>query len=198
MNLNNLKKHIPDSAIAQIPSIQEKFNINTGLRLAHFLSQCSHESGKFTIVKEDLNYSAERLQVIFKKYFTSESAVEYAHKPEKIANIVYANRMGNGNQSSGDGFKYSGKGYIQLTGKDNYTAFDKFVSEDILANPELISTTYPLLSAAWFWSKNGLNEIADGGASDDIVTKLTNRINGGTIGLDSRIKEFKNFYSLLK
>ena len=149
MNVDKLKGHIPDSVIAQIPSIQEKFEINTSLRLAHFLAQCGHESGNFTVTKENLSYSAERLQVIFKKYFTAESAAEYARKADKIANIVYANRMGNGNQASGEGYKFRGRGFIQLTGKDNYTAFDKTVEDDIIANPELVATKYPLLSAAW-------------------------------------------------
>jgi len=198
MNLSKLKGHVPDSVINQIPGIQEKFGINTPLRLAHFLAQAGHESGGFKLTKESLNYSAARLQVIFKKYFTPESAIEYQRKPEKIGNIVYANRMGNGNQASGDGFKYCGRGYIQLTGKDNYSAFDKTVEDDILANPELVATKYPLLSAAWFFHKNGLHKIADEGATDEIVTKVTKRVNGGTIGLPDRLKHFKEYYSLLK
>ena len=197
MNVDKLKGHIPDTVIAQIPSVQEKFEINTPLRLAHLLAQCGHESGGFKVVTENLNYGAAGLQSIFKKYFTPESAVEYARKPEKIANIVYANRMGNGNQASGEGFKYCGRGYIQLTGKDNYTAFDKTVAEDILANPELVATKYPLLSAAWFFHKNGLHKIADEGATDLVVTKVTKRVNGGIIGLPDRIKHFNEYNNLL-
>ena len=198
MNVDKLKGHIPDSVIAQIPSVQEKFEINTPLRLAHFLAQCGHESGGFKAVSENLNYGAAGLQSIFKKYFTAESAKEYERKPEKIANIVYANRMGNGNQASGEGYKFRGRGFIQLTGKDNYTSFDKVVEDDIIANPELVATKYPLLSAAWFFHKNGLHKIADEGATDAVVTKVTKRVNGGTIGLPDRIKHFNEYNNLLK
>jgi putative chitinase len=198
MNLDKLKGHIPDGVIAQIPAVQEKFEINTPLRLAHFLAQTGHESGGFKAVSENLNYGAAGLQSIFKKYFTAESAKEFERKPEKIANIVYANRMGNGNQASGEGFKFRGRGYIQLTGKDNYSAFDKVVEDDILANPELVATKYPLLSAAWFFHKNGLHKIADEGATDAVVTKVTKRVNGGTIGLADRIKHFNEYNNLLK
>jgi putative chitinase len=197
MEISKLKGHVPDKVLTEIHSIEEKFNINTPLRLAHFLAQTGHESGNFTITKENLSYSADRLQVIFKKYFTPESAVEYARKPEKIANIVYANRMGNGNQASGEGYKFCGRGFIQLTGKENYASFDKTVEDDILANPDLISTKYPLLSAAWFWNKNNLNTVADGGATDEVVAKITKRVNGGIIGLPDRIKHFNEFHNLL-
>lgn len=196
MKLEVLKGHIPDNVLAQIPSVMEKFAINTPLRLCHFLAQTGHESGGFKVTTENLNYSAAGLASIFKKYFTPESAEEYKRKPEKIANIVYANRMGNGNQASGDGWKHRGRGYIQLTGKDNYAAFDKAVEDDILANPDLVATKYPLLSAAWFWSKNGLNAIADKGSTDEVITKVTKKINGGVIGLEDRKKHFNKFYIL--
>jgi putative chitinase len=197
MNVDKLKGHIPDTVISQIPSVLDKFEINTPLRLAHFLAQCGHESGGFKVVSENLNYGAAGLQSIFKKYFTAESAKEYQRKPEKIANIVYANRMGNGNQASGEGYKFRGRGFIQLTGKENYTSFDKVVEDDIIANPELVSTKYPLLSAAWFFHKNGLHKIADEGATDAVVTKVTKRVNGGTIGLPDRIKHFNEYNNLL-
>jgi len=197
MNIDKLKGHIPDTVIAQIPGVVEKFEINTPLRLAHFLAQCGHESGGFKAVSENLNYGAAGLQSIFKKYFTAESAKEYQRKPEKIANIVYANRMGNGNQASGEGYKFRGRGFIQLTGKDNYAAFDKVVEDDILATPDLVATKYPLLSAAWFFHKNGLHKIADEGATDAVVTKVTKRVNGGTIGLADRIKHFNEYNNLL-
>ena len=197
MNVDKLKGHVPDTVIAQIPGVLDKFEINTPLRLAHFLAQCGHESGGFKVVSENLNYGAAGLQSIFKKYFTPESAKEYQRKPEKIANIVYANRMGNGNQASGEGYKFRGRGFIQLTGKDNYTAFDKTVEDDIIANPELVATKYPLLSAAWFFHKNGLHKIADEGATDVVVTKVTKRVNGGTIGLPDRIKHFNEYNNLL-
>lgn len=198
MNLAKLKGHVPDSVIAQIPFIQSNYKVNTLLRLSHFLAQCGHESANFRAVKENLNYSAEGLNKTFKKYFpTLESAKDYARQPERIASKVYANRMGNGNEASKDGFKYLGRGFIQLTGKANYLEFDKSVPEDIIANPELVATKYPLASAAWFWNKNGLNEIADKGATDAVVKSITKRVNGGTIGLEDRIQHFNEFYSLL-
>lgn len=198
MNLAKLKGHVPDSVIAQIPFIQSNYKVNTLLRLSHFLAQCGHESANFRAVKENLNYSAEGLNKTFKKYFpTLEFAKDYARQPERIASKVYANRMGNGNEASKDGFKYLGRGFIQLTGKANYLEFDKSVPEDIMANPELVATKYPLASAAWFWNKNGLNEIADKGATDAVVKSITKRVNGGTIGLEDRIQHFNEFYSLL-
>jgi putative chitinase len=198
MNLNKLKGHVPDKVIEQIPAVSEKFGVNTPLRLAHFLAQCGHESGGFRLTQENLNYSAKGLVGIFKKYFPTEAvALQYQRNPQKIANRVYASRMGNGDEASGEGFKFRGRGYIQLTGKSNYSAFDKTVEDDITANPDLVATKYPLLSAAWFWSKNGLNTIADGGSTDEVVTKATKRVNGGTIRLADRIKHFKEYHTLL-
>jgi len=198
MNLSKLKGHVPDKVIDQIPAVAEKFGVNTPLRLAHFLAQCGHESGGFRLTQENLNYSAKGLQGIFKKYFPSEAvALQYQRNPQKIANKVYASRMGNGDEASGDGFKFRGRGYIQLTGKTNYSAFDKTVDDDITTNPDLVATKYPLLSAAWFWSKNGLNTIADAGATDEVVTRATKKVNGGTIGLADRIKHFKEYHNLL-
>ena len=198
LNINALKGHIPDAVISQLPDTIAKFQLNTPLRLAHFLAQAGHESGGFKLVTENLNYSAKGLMGIFKKYFpTPQKASVYERKPEKIANIVYGGRMGNGLEESGEGYKFRGRGYIQLTGKDNYTAFDKVVEDEILANPDLVSTKYPLLSAAWFFHKNGLHNIADKGASVDVVTQVTKRVNGGTIGLADRIKHFNEYYKLL-
>jgi putative chitinase len=198
MNLSKLQGHVPQRVIDQIPGVMEKFQINTPLRLAHFLAQAGHESGGFKISQENLNYSAKGLQNIFKKYFPSEAiALDYAKKPEKIANRVYSGRMGNGNEASGDGYKFRGRGDIQLTGRDNYTAFGKAIGVDIAANPDLVATQYQLLSAAWFWGKNNLNKIADTGDTDAAVTMITKRVNGGTIGLPDRIKHFKEFYSIL-
>jgi len=198
LKLEKLKGHIPDAVIAQIPDTASKFNINTPLRLAHFLAQCGHESGGFRVTQENLNYSAKGLMGIFKKYFPTQQLAEaYQRQPQKIANKVYALRMDNGSEASGDGFKFRGRGYIQLTGRANYTAFGKAINEDIVGNPDVVSGKYALLSAAWFWSKNGLNKLADGGASDQIVTSITKRVNGGTIGLPDRIKHFKEYYHLL-
>jgi putative chitinase len=198
LKLDKLKGHIPDAVIAQIPDTAAKFGINTPLRLAHFLAQCGHESGGFRAVQENLNYSAKGLNGIFRKYFPTEaSAAAYARNPQKIASKVYGGRMGNGPESTGEGFKFRGRGYIQLTGKDNYRAFGSAINEDMTANPDKVATHYPLLSAAWFFSKNGLHKMADEGATDAVVTKITRRVNGGTIGLADRIKHFKEYYHLL-
>jgi putative chitinase len=198
MNLEKLHGHVPDSVIAQIPGIQEKFQINNSLRLAHFLAQCGHESGGFKLVQENLNYGAKGLRGIFSKYFPDDAkAALYERKPEKIANLVYGGRMGNGPEASGDGWKFHGRGFIQLTGHDNYKSFADSIGEDILANPDLIATKYPLASAAWFFHKNGLHKLADGGATDAVVTSITKRVNGGTIGLPDRIKHFHEYHTLL-
>ena len=198
LKLDKLKGHIPDAVIAQIPDTAAKFGINTPLRLAHFLAQCGHESGGFRAVQENLNYSAKGLNGIFRKYFPTEAAAAaYARNPAKIAAKVYGGRMGNGAEATGEGYKFRGRGYIQLTGKDNYKAFGSAINEDMTATPDKVATHYPLLSAAWFFSKNGLHKIADEGASDAVVTKITKRVNGGTIGLPDRIKHFKEYYSLL-
>jgi len=198
LKLEKLRGHIPDAVIAQIPDTAAKFNINTPLRLAHFLAQCGHESGGFKVTQENLNYSAKGLMGIFKKYFPTQALAEsYQRQPQKIANRVYASRMDNGTEASGDGYKFRGRGYIQLTGRANYTAFGKAINEDIANNPDVVSGKYALLSAAWFWSKNGLNKLADGGATDATVTSITKRVNGGTIGLPDRIKHFKEYYHLL-
>jgi putative chitinase len=198
LKLDKLKGHIPDAVIAMIPDTAAKFGINTPLRLAHFLAQCGHESGGFRLTQENLNYSAKGLNGIFKKYFPTEaSAAPYNRNPQKIANKVYSNRMGNGTEASGDGYKFRGRGYIQLTGKDNYTAFGKSIGIDMTVNPDLVASQYALLSAAWFFTKNGLHKMADGGATDQVVTSITKRVNGGTIGLADRIKHFKEYYHLL-
>tara|TARA_R110000868_G_scaffold23292_1_gene94163 strand:+ start:370 stop:1191 length:822 start_codon:yes stop_codon:yes gene_type:complete len=196
--LEALRGHIPDAVIAQIPDTAAKFGITNTLRLAHFLAQCGHESGGFKAVNENLNYSADGLKKIFPKYFPGNLNESYARQPEKIANKVYSSRMGNGDEASGDGYRYKGAGFIQLTGKSNYAAFDKFVDDDILANPNLVATKYPLASAAFFFDSNKLWSICDKGADDATVTAVTKRVNGGTIGLADRIKHFKEYYNLLK
>jgi len=198
LNLEKLKGHIPDAVIAQIPETAKKFNITNNLRLAHFLSQCGHESGNFKAVSENLNYSADGLKKIFGKYFPGNLNESYARQPEKIAARVYASRMGNGDEASKEGFKFRGRGYIQLTGKANYTNFTKFIGEDCVANPDLVATKYPLASAAFFFDSNKLWAICDKGADDATVTAVTKRVNGGTIGLPDRIKHFKEYYNLLK
>jgi putative chitinase len=197
LKIDKLKGHIPDSVIAQIPETAAKFNITTNLRLAHFLAQCSHESVNFKAVSENLNYSADGLKKIFPKYFPGNIAESYARNPEKIASKVYGSRMGNGDETTKEGFKFRGRGYIQLTGKQNYTNFAKFIGEDTVSNPDLVATKYPLASAAFFFDTNKLWSICDKGADDATVTAVTKRVNGGVIGLNARIHEFKHFYKLL-
>jgi putative chitinase len=197
LNLTKLKGQIPDAVIAQIPACAAEFAINTPLRLAHFLAQCAHESMNFKATQENLNYSADGLKKIFGKYFPGNLATNYARQPEKIAARVYANRMGNGDEASKEGYKYRGRGFIQLTGKSNYTEFSKKVKDDILNNPDLVATKYPLLSAAWYWNSRSLNHSADKGATDATVTEVTKKVNGGTIGLADRLHLFKKYYKLL-
>ena len=168
----------------------EKYEINTINRAAGFLAQCGHESNGFTVLKENLNYSAEGLNKIFKKYFpTVADATPYARNPEKIANKVYGGRMGNGLESSGDGYKFRGRGAIQLTGHDNYSQFAASVGltiDEAVADLETLDGA--IESACWFWKKNGLNAICE---KDDILTR-TKRINGGTIGLEDRKKHYEH------
>ena len=198
LNIEKLKGHIPDAVIAQIPDTAKKFNITNNLRLAHFLAQCGHESGGFKAVSENLNYSADGLKKIFGKYFPGNLNESYAKPPEKIASRVYGGRMGNGDEASKEGYKFRGRGFIQLTGKANYTNFTKFIGEDCISNPDLVSTKYPLASAAFFFDSNKLWSICDKGSDDATVTAVTKRVNGGIIGLTDRIKHFKEYYNLLK
>lgn len=207
MELSTVKEKllgiIPNPVINELDIIFDKYKINTILRISHFLAQCAHESGNFSVKQENLNYSAKRLQEVFGRYFTTHAkALLYERKPVKIASLVYGNRMGNGDEQSLEGYKYRGRGYIQLTGKNNYLLFDKSLNEsgldiDIIGNPDLVATTYPLISAAWFFNKNNLNEIADLGGTKEIITRVTKKVNGGTHGLDSRISYFNKFYKKL-
>lgn len=198
MNTNKLEGKLSAGIFAEVGKIVEKFHITNHLRMAHFLSQCAHESGNFSLVRENLNYSSDGLLKVFPKYFKDKlTADKYARKPEMIANRVYASRMGNGDEASGDGFNYRGRGFIQLTGKDNYKQFSDFIGEDCVANPDLVATKYPLTSAAFFFNKNGLWTICDKGATDDIVTMVTKRVNGGTHGLADRLAKFKVYNDIL-
>lgn len=196
--IEKLQGKIKPSVLAEIPSVIARFRIDTPNRMAHFLGQAAHESGGFNAITEGLNYSAEGLLKTFPKYFNATTAAQYARKQQEIANRVYASRMGNGNEASGDGFRFRGRGYIQLTGKNNYASFDAFVDDDILGNPDLVATKYPLLSAAWFWHTNKLNLIADKGVSTDIITQITKRVNGGTHGLQDRIDKTNHYYNIIK
>ena len=186
MNLDNLS--IPDKVKQELWSVMSKFGIRTVDRLAHFLGQCHHESGGFTKVRENLNYSEKALLKTFPKYFKDRDPKAYSKAPQTLANYVYANRLGNGSEASGDGWKYRGRGYIQLTGKDNYRAFDAFVDDDILVGgPDLVATKYPLLSAAWFWDTNRINSLADAGTDFDDIARVTKKVNGGHHGLHERV-----------
>src|SRR6267154_5940631 len=197
LNLNGLTGKLPAAVIAQIPDTAVEFGITSNLRLAHFLAQCALESTGFTATVENLNYRAARLMQVFPKYFRGVDPAAYANNPEKIGSRVYANRMGNGDEASGDGFKFRGRGYIQLTGKNNYTSFSTFVGEDCVANPDLVATKYPLASAAFYFNSNRIWAICDRGADDDTVTRVTRAVNGGTAGLPERIKNFKEFIRAL-
>jgi len=183
-------------AAKAINDTMAKYEINTPLRQAHFLAQIFHESGKLRFVKENLNYSAKGLRAVFGKYFPNNTLAEaYARKQEMIGDRVYANRMGNGDENSGDGSKFRGRGYIQITGCDNYTSLSKDLGIDFIKNPELLETVkYAALSAGWFWNKNNLNALAD---KDDVL-KVTKRINGGTHGLADRTSLLAKFKDLLK
>lgn len=198
LNISKLKGHIPDAVYEQIEDTCKKFNIVTNLRLAHFLAQCAHESGNFRAVSENLNYSSDGLKKIFGKYFPGDLANSYARNPEKIASRVYGGRMGNGDESTKEGWKFRGRGYIQLTGKSNYTKFGNSIGVDIASNPDVVATKYPLASAAFFFNSNNLWSTCDQGSSDDVVKSVTKRVNGGYNGLDDRIKHFKEYWNLLK
>lgn len=169
--------------INKYKTLLNNYGINTPIRLAHFMAQIEHESG-LKPISENLNYSAEGLSKTFRKYFpTMATANAYARQPEKIANRVYANRMGNGNEQSGDGWKYRGRGFLQITGKDNYLVLSKDTRIDFLNNPDLLlQEANAMISALWFWQKNDLNSYADTG---DIIG-LTRRINGGLNGIEHR------------
>lgn len=198
MDIVKLKGKLPDSVYGEIDSVIDTFEINTSIRLSHFLGQCAHESGNFKFTTENLNYSTKGLLTTFPKYFKQPGLAEaYSRNPERIASRVYADRMGNGSEGTHDGWKYRGRGYIQLTGKNNYTLFDKFVNEDIVLNPDLVAKKYPLLSAAWFFHKNNLNSTSDKGLNESVITQLTKKINGGTNGLQDRIKYTVKFGKIL-
>ena len=197
IQLDNLVGHVPEAVLSQISECIGKFQINSVLRLGHFLAQCRHESEGFNVKEENLNYSAEGLKRTFPKYFSGNLAESYARQPEKIASRVYGGRMGNGDEASKEGYTFRGRGYMQLTGKDNYRAFAQTVEDNIMDDPDLVASKYPLLSAAWFWHARNLNASADKGASDAVVTEVTKKVNGGTLGLKERIKHFKVLYALL-
>jgi putative chitinase len=203
LTLEQLKQLLPKNPYVEhwhraLAQLLPDYDINTPQRIAAFVAQCAHESGGFTALKENLNYKAVTLRKIFPKYFPDDAiANHYASLPNKqeaIANKVYASRMGNGDEASGDGYKYCGRGLIQLTGKNNYQAFADSLEMDVEDVPEYLATFEGAAqSACWFWESNNLNQWADKG---DILT-LTKRINGGTIGLDDRIKHYQHALHVL-
>jgi putative chitinase len=171
----------------------------TPIRAAHFFAQTSHETGGFKAFSENLNYSAQGLQGIFGKYFPGNLEESYARQPEKIANRVYASRMGNGNEASGDGWKFRGRGALQLTGKANYEAFAKYLgNNEVLENPDLVATKYSFESAMFFFERNKLWAICDQGINDAAILALTKRINGGTHGLEDRKAKTYKYYQFVK
>ena len=196
MNISKLPDFIKNDI-----DLLAKFGIDTHLELAHFLSQVHHESEGFTAKVENLNYSDVGLLKTFTKYFNANTAKQYARKPQAIANKVYAGRMGN--DLIGDGWKYRGRGFIQLTGKNNYAALNSYLktiglADNVLESPDLVETKYPLLSAAYWWMVNGLNQIADNGSGEDVVKAVTKRVNGGLNGYAHRLEMFKYYFNLLK
>ena len=171
----------------------------TPVRAAHFFAQTAHETGGFKAFSENLNYSAQGLQGIFGKYFPGTLEESYARQPEKIANRVYASRMGNGDEASGDGWKYRGRGALQLTGKSNYEAFAKYLGTDeVVTNPDLVATKYAFESAMFFFERNKLWAICDQGINDAAILALTKRINGGTHGLEDRKEKTYKYYQFVK
>lgn len=198
LKIDKLKGVIPQKVLDELPSVIEKFSINTPLRLAHFLAQCHHESNGFTVAVENLNYSQSGLKKVFGKYFTDALLVTYARKPEKIANRVYANRMGNGSELSGDGWRHRGEGFLQITGKKNQQSFFKSIGLPIDTNPMLIGTKYPLSSAAWFFDNRQICNYCDRGAKDMDVEAVTKMVNGGLNGFEDRLAKFKKYWALLR
>jgi len=200
ITLEQLQQLLPNNPYVEqwheaLEHLLSDYEIDTPHRIAAFIAQCSHESGGFTALKENLNYRAETLRKVFPKYFTESSAQQFAGQQEAIANRVYANRMGNGPEESGDGYRYCGRGLIQLTGKDNYQNFADSLEMNIEEVPDYLGTFEGALqSACWFWENNNLNQLADSG---DFVT-MTKRINGGTIGLEDRIARYNHTLQVLK
>lgn len=198
VNLQKLDGKLNSNVLAELDKTVIRFNLQDPLILSHFLAQTAHESAGFTRTVENLNYSAVRLLQVFPKYFNGDNVEDYAGHPEAIASRVYADRLGNGPEDSTEGWVYRGRGYLQLTGRVNYQAFNAVTKEDIMVRPELVATEYAMLSAGWFWNSKGVNGLASQGDTQSVVEAVTKAINGGKNGLDDRIKRFNYFYGLLK
>ncbi len=198
MDITKLQGNLPGFIYQQLPDILPKFFIDGPLRLSHLLGQSAHESMNFTHLTENLNYSGEALYKLFKTHFTDQQEADsYAHQPERIANRIYSNRIGNGDEQSGEGWTYRGRGTLQLTGKSNYKSLGDFLGVDLLTNPELVATDYCLSSAAFFFYNNHLWSICDKGINIATITIVTRHMNGGDLGLSDRIKFTQEFYHLL-
>jgi len=186
--LPDVRKKEIDAFYEDLVEVMEFYEINTPRRMAAFLAQCAHESGNFRTVRENLNYSADGLKKIFPKYFRDRDPQDYHRQPEKIANVVYSNRMGNGDEASGDGWRYCGRGLIQLTGKTNYKTCSDWLEVDFMDETEWLETPEGASwSAGWFWDSRDLNALADKGD----IKMITKRINGGFIGLEDRIEHYE-------
>ena len=195
--LNKLHNKIPIQVLNELGDVIKQFNITNSFRLTHFLAQVAHESGNFRHVRENLNYSTEGLLKVFPKYFDKNTAPLYARRPQAIANMVYNGRMGN-KLKSNDGWMFRGAGYIQLTGRNNFKAFSDFIGDPkIMDDPSLVATKYPLTSAAWFFEKRGLWAICDEGVHQDIVKKVTLKVNGGYNGLADRLSKTNVLFNIL-
>lgn len=200
ISIDLLKKIVGDNLVFEMQGTLEMFEINTPLRASHFLSQCSHESENYSVLSENLNYSATGLMAVFKKYFPDiNTANAYAKQPQKIANKVYANRIGNGDEASGDGWFFHGRGFIQTTGRANYQALADAIQEPlIMTTPDLLlMKKYACLSAGYFWKANNINSIADLGSEDEVVRKVTLKVNGGLNGITDRQKKFQEIFKIL-
>ena len=198
LDISKLKGVIPDDVYDNlVKTAMTAYTIDSYLKVAHFLAQCNYESGNFKKVEENLNYTAERLIKVFPKYFTTANAGAYAGNPEMIASRVYASRFGNGDEASKDGYKFRGRGYIQLTFKANYEEFGKKLKVDLVANPEKVATTYPLESACFYFKMKKLFAKSEEGHEETVVTDITKIVSGSTETAAKRFKLFDNYYNLL-
>lgn len=197
MDYSKLSGFIPDSVYNLIEEILS-FGIDGPKRLSHILGQSQEESGNFTKFVENLNYSGDALWKLFRTHFSSsEEANSYARQSERIANRIYANRMGNGDEESGEGWLYKGRGALQLTGKSNYQALGDFLKIDLINNPDIVATDYQLASAAFFFMKNKLWAICDKGVDTNTITEITHHVNGGELHLSERIQYTQTIYQRL-
>lgn len=197
MTTQKLILKLPLQVVGELDEVIKTYKISNPNRLAHFLAQCGHESNNFKAVIENLNYSEEGLLKVFPKYFDKNTAKSYAKRQEMIANMVYGGRMGNGDKNSGDGWRYKGRGFIQLTGKTNYKAFGDYIGVNVCADPNLLAIKYPLSSAAWYFEKRKIWQVCDEGIDLETIKKVTKLVNGGYNGLEDRISKTSIFYKLI-